>query len=74
MVYLDDTIQFDKELLNALKQAQVDMAASGGVKKVKKGDFQAEYRSPAELDAAIKRLETSINIRENGCMERKLCQ
>lgn len=74
MAYSDDTLQFDKDLLDALKAAQLEMASSGGVKKVKKGDFQAEYRSPEELDNAIKRLQRSISIREDGCPERKLCQ
>ena len=74
MAYSDDTLQFDKDLLDALKQAQLDMAQSGAVKRVKKGDFSAEYRSPEELDTAIKRLEIKISIREDGCPERKLCQ
>ena len=72
--YSEDTLAFDKLLLDALKQAQLDMAQSGGIKRVRKGDFQAEYRSPSELENAIKKLENSIYIRENGCIERKLCQ
>jgi len=74
MAYSDDTLQFDKDLLDALKDAQLAMAQSGGVKRVKKGDFDATYRSPEELEVRIKKLETSIYIRENGCPERKLCQ
>ena len=73
MAYSDDTLTFDKSLLDALKQAQLEMIQSGGVKRVRKGDFQAEYRSPQELEAQIKTLERSIYVRENGCFERKLC-
>lgn len=72
--YTEDTLEFDKVLLNALKQAQLEMAQSGGVKRVKKGDFQAEYRSMQEIEAQIKSLARSIYIRESGCVERKLCQ
>ena len=74
MAYSDDSLQFDKDLLDALKDAQLEMAKSGGVKTIKKGDYMATYRSPAELEAAISKLELSLHIRENGCLDRRLCQ
>lgn len=74
MAYSDDTLAFNKSLLDALKSAQLEMTQGGGVKKVRKGDFQAEYRSLAELEQQIKKLEMEIFIEENGCVERKICQ
>jgi len=66
--YSDNPKQFNIELIDALSQALLDIALSGGVKKVRKGDFYAEYRSPDEIEKEIaKRKEENIIIDGGLC-------
>jgi hypothetical protein len=53
--YSDNPKQFNIELIDVLNQALLDIALSGGVKKIKKGDFYAEYRSLEEIEQEIDR-------------------
>ncbi len=72
MAYSDDTEAFKKELLDAMYQALLDIMQSGGVVSISKGDFNAKYRSPAEIKAAIKDIEGGIVFDTIGC-ERRIC-
>ena len=63
--YSTDPTLFNVELLDALKQALLDIALGGGVKRVKKGDFDATYRSPAEIEKAIAKVEREILIQKH---------
>lgn len=65
-LYSDDPKQFNIELIDALNQALIDIALSGGVKKVRKGDFSAEYRSPAEIEAEIEKRKLENTIMDGG--------
>ena len=66
-LFSDNPSQFNKELLDDYYQALKDIAQSGGVKLIKKGDFSASYRSPNEINQAIKELENTIYFQEFGC-------
>ena len=65
--FSDNELQFNVELLDALKTAQLDIAKSGAVKHFQKGNFKAEYRSPDEIQKTINQLSTTISIQKNGC-------
>ena len=64
-LYSENPKQFNIELIDALSQALLDIALSGGTKKIRKGDFYAEYRSHAEIEAEIKKRELE-NLRIDG--------
>ena len=70
--FSDNPAQFNIELLDEFYQALKDIAASGGVKSIKKGDFSASYRSPNEINNAIKDLKNTIYFQENGCRRKCL--
>ncbi len=72
MAYSDDTEAFKKELLDAMYQALLDIMQSGGVVRIQKGDFSAQYRSPEEIKKAIKDVENGMVFDVIGC-ERKVC-
>ena len=60
-LYSDNQKQFNIELIDVLNEALWDIAKSGGVKKIRKGDFTAEYRSPNEIEEEIaKRKEENM--------------
>jgi len=66
--YSDNPKQFNIELIDVLNEALLDIAKSGGVKKIRKGDFNAEYRSPAEIEAEIDKRK-----QENMILDGALC-
>lgn len=70
MNYSDNPEQFNKELLDALYSALKDIATAGGVKKIKKGDFYAEYRSMAEIRKDIKEIEDTLFYEKYPCTRR----
>ncbi len=66
--YSENPYEFNIELIDALNQALLDIAKSGGVKIVKKGDFMATYRSPNEI-----RKEIELRKLENLSLKGQLC-
>ena len=64
--YSDNPKQFNIELIDALSQALLDISLSGGVKKVRKGDFYAEYRSPDEIEKEIAKRKEENTIIDGG--------
>jgi len=74
MLFSDYPLGFKKELIDDLYQALKDIALSGAVVKVSKGDFSSSYRSMEEIQDAIRRLENEIEIDESDFMcDRRIC-
>lgn len=67
-LYSENPKQFNIELIDALNQALLDIALSGGVAKVRKGDFNVEYRSPDEIEKEIAKRK-----KENLIIDGALC-
>jgi len=66
--YSDNPKQFNNELIDELNNALMDIAKSGGVKRVKKGDFDATYRSTSEIEAEIeKRKRENFGLDDGFC-------
>lgn len=71
-LFSDNPLQFNKDLIDDYYQALKDIAQSGGVKSIKKGDFTASYRSMNEINSAIRELKNTIYFQENGCRRKCL--
>jgi len=70
--FTENEKEFNLELLDLMMQALKDIYSSGGVVKIKKGDFFAEYLSPDRIRSDMKDLQNTIHFQENGCIRR--CQ
>ncbi len=67
-LYSENPKQFNVELINELNNALLEIAKSGMAKHVKKGDFDATYRNPAEIEAEIDKRKM-----ENVALDGGLC-
>lgn len=68
--FSDNEALFNTELLDLMGTALKDIYSSGGVVKIKKGDFFAEYTSPTQIMSDIKNLKATIHFQANGCVRR----
>jgi len=67
-LYSENPKQFNVELIDELNNALMELSKSGMAKRVKKGDFDATYRSPAEIEAEIEKRKM-----ENIALDGGLC-
>lgn len=64
---IGEDIAFNDELILMMQDALKDLYSTGGVKKIKKDNFYAEYITPTQILNDIKSLQSTNYFLANGC-------
>ena len=66
MLFSENELKFNKELLDIMGTALSDIYSAGGTVKIKKGNFFAEYLKPEEIMKDMRNIRTTIHFQEYG--------